>query len=117
MYCTKCGLVVEGSDFYCSQCGTPTARLTAMSTTSSIPRLTRAIYDKKIGGVCGGLAQYVAADSTFIRLIWLIATICFPPLLVGYIGAWILLPKEAPRLLAPPVESTMSQPQPQATSS
>jgi phage shock protein C len=117
MYCTKCGVVLEGSEFYCSQCGTPTARLSAMSAGSPVPRLTRAIYDKKILGVCGGLAQYLAADSTFVRLIWLIATICFPPLLVGYIGAWILLPKEAPRLLAPPLESGMPQPQSQAASS
>ena len=117
MYCTKCGVVLEGSEVYCSQCGTPTARLNAMLAGSPVPRLTRAIYDKKIGGVCGGLAQYLAADSTFIRLIWLIATICFPPLLIGYIGAWILLPKEAPRLLAPPLESAMPQPQSQATTS
>jgi phage shock protein C len=117
MYCTKCGVVLEGSDLYCSQCGTPTARLIATSASSPVRRLTRAIYDKKIGGVCGGLAQYLAADSTFVRLIWLIATICFPPLLVGYIGAWILLPKEAPRLPAPPLESTMPHSQPQATSS
>jgi len=117
MYCTKCGVILEGSDFYCSQCGAPTARLTAMSASSPVPRLTRAIYDKKIGGVCGGLAQYLAADSTFVRLIWLIATICFPPLLVGYIGAWILLPKEAPRLPAPTLESTMPQSQAHATGS
>jgi len=117
MYCTKCGVVLEESDFYCSQCGTPTARLSATCTGRPVPRLTRAIYDKKIGGVCGGLAQYLAADSTFIRLIWLIATICFPPLLIGYIAAWIILPKEAPRLLAPPLESAMPQPESQATTS
>lgn len=117
MYCTKCGVALEGSEFYCSQCGTPTARLSAMSAGSPVRRLTRAIYDKKILGVCGGLAQYLAADSTFVRLIWLIATICFPPLLVGYIGAWIVLPKEAPRLLAPPLDSGMPQPQSQAASS
>lgn len=117
MYCTKCGVVLEGSDFYCSQCGTPSARQTAVSAGSPVPQMTRAIYDKKIGGVCGGLAQYLAADSTFVRLIWLIATICFPPLLLGYIGAWILLPKEAPRLLAPVLESGMPQAPSRATSS
>src|SRR4051812_38731532 len=117
MFCTKCGVVLERSEVYCSQCGTPTAPPSTMLAGSPVVRLTRAIYDKKVGGVCGGLAQYLAADSTFVRLIWLIATICFPPLLLGYIGAWILLPKEAPRLLAPPLESGMPQPQSQAANS
>jgi len=89
-----------------------------MSESDSMPRLTRSIYDKKIGGVCGGLARYLVADSTFVRLVWLIATICFPPLLLGYIAAWIILPKEAPRLLAPPpLESGMPQSHSQAASS
>ena len=110
MYCTKCGVVLEGSEVYCSQCGTPTGRLSATLAGSPVPRLTRAIYDKKIGGVCGGLGRYLAADSTFVRLIWLVAILCFPPLLLGYIGAWIIVPKEAPRLAAP-VQSGIPQPQ------
>jgi phage shock protein C len=110
MYCTNCGVVLEGSDAYCSQCGTPTGRLPTTSASRPAPRLTRSIYDVKIAGVCGGLAQYLALDPTFVRLLWLVATVCFPPLLLGYLGAWILVPKEAPRL-APPLESGIPQPQ------
>src|SRR4051794_5890135 len=51
-----------------------------------------------------------AVDPTFVRLLWLVATICFPPLLLGYLGAWILVPKEAPRP-ASPIESGIPQPQ------
>ena len=110
MYCTQCGVVLEGSDSYCSQCGTPTGRASSMSGNHPVPRLTRSIYDVKIAGICGGLAQYLAVDPTFVRLIWLVATVCFPPLLVGYLGAWIILPKEPPRL-ASPLESGVPQPQ------
>jgi phage shock protein PspC (stress-responsive transcriptional regulator) len=110
MYCTKCGAVLEGSHAYCSHCGTPTERPSTMSDSRPAPRLRRSIYDKKIAGLCGGIAEYLAVDPTLVRLVWLVATICFPPLLVGYIGAWIIVPKEPPRL-ASPVASGVPQPQ------
>jgi len=110
MYCTNCGVVLDDSAGYCSQCGTSTGRQSMAWTNRPLPRLTRSIYDTKIAGVCGGLAQYMAVDPTFVRLIWLVATICFPPLLLGYIGAWIILPKEPPRLEAP-MPSTIPQAQ------
>jgi phage shock protein C len=110
MYCTKCGVVLEESVVYCSQCGTPTGRGPTPSASGAAPRLTRSIYDAKIAGICSGLAQYLAVDSTFVRLIWLVAIVCFPPLLLGYLGAWIIVPKEAPEL-AFQVESGNPQPQ------
>src|SRR3954451_7526016 len=110
MYCTNCGFVMEGSDTYCSQCGTPTGRVSIPSASRDASRLTRSIYDTKIAGICGGIAQYLAVDSTFVPLICFVASFCFPPLLLGYIGAWIIVPKEAPRL-ASPVESGIPQPQ------
>jgi phage shock protein C len=110
MYCTQCGVVLEGSAAYCSRCGTPTARPSTTSATDRAPRLTRSIHDAKIAGICGGVAQYLVVDPTFVRLIWLVATICFPPLLLGYIAAWMIVPREAP-VPAFPVESTIPQPQ------
>ena len=55
--------------------------------------MTRSIYDKKIAGVCGGLAEYLAVDPTLIRLIWLVALVCFPPVLLGYTAAGIIMTK------------------------
>ncbi|MDQ2841468.1 MAG: PspC domain-containing protein [Acidobacteriota bacterium] len=110
MYCTNCGVVLEGSDAYCPQCGTPTGRRSPISGGRPTPRLTRSTNDAKAAGICGGLAQYLAADPTFVRFICLVATICFPPLLLGYIGAWIIIPKQAPGL-AFPVESSIPQSQ------
>ena len=31
--------------------------------------------DKKIAGVCGGLAEYFGMDASIVRIIWLLATI------------------------------------------
>ena len=110
MYCTKCGVVLDRSDAYCSHCGTPTGRLPIASASRPAPRLTRSLYNRKIAGICGGLAQYLAVDPTFVRLLWLVAALCFPPLLLGYLGAWMLVPQEAPRL-ASPLEPGIPQPQ------
>src|SRR5688572_9927157 len=38
-------------------------------------RLTRSATDRKIAGVCGGIADYFEVDSTPVRLLWIIASI------------------------------------------
>lgn len=49
--------------------------------------------NKKICGVCGGIAEYFEIDATVIRLIWAIASICFGTGVLAYIIAAIILPK------------------------
>lgn len=59
--------------------------------------------DKKISGVCGGIAEYVELDSTLIRLIWVVITVSsgILPGIVGYIIAAVVIPK-------PPVDTIPS---------
>ena len=33
-------------------------------------------HDKKIGGVCGGLADYFDIDPIILRIIWFVAICC-----------------------------------------
>jgi phage shock protein PspC (stress-responsive transcriptional regulator) len=52
--------------------------------------------DKKIAGVCGGIAETYDIDSTLIRLAWVfigLATAIIPAL-VTYIIAWIIIPQK-----------------------
>ena len=52
--------------------------------------------DKILAGVCGGIAEYLGADPTIIRVLYAIAT--FLSLSIGfwiYILLWILSPKKA----------------------
>ena len=52
--------------------------------------------DKKIAGVCGGIAETYNIDSTLIRLAWVfigLATAIIPAL-VTYIVAWIIIPQK-----------------------
>ena len=52
--------------------------------------------DKKIAGVCGGIAETYNIDSTLIRLAWVfigLATAIIPAL-VTYVVAWIIIPQK-----------------------
>lgn len=52
---------------------------------NEVKKLTRSMSDKKIAGVCGGLAKYFNIDPTVVRIIALIALLC------GSVGFWIYL--------------------------
>jgi phage shock protein PspC (stress-responsive transcriptional regulator) len=52
----------------------------------------RSSTDKKLGGVCAGLADYFDMDPTIIRVIWLLLVICGGTGLLAYIILWIVLP-------------------------
>ena len=57
-------------------------------------RLMRNPHDKWLAGVCGGIADYLPANPTFIRLIAFVA-ILLPTLGIGpflYIALWLFLP-------------------------
>ncbi|MBS3149725.1 PspC domain-containing protein, partial [Candidatus Woesearchaeota archaeon] len=38
-------------------------------------RLYRSIKDRKIAGVCGGMAEYFDVDPTVVRLLWALSLI------------------------------------------
>lgn len=51
--------------------------------------------DKKIGGVCGGLAEYFGIDSLLVRLAFVILILGYGSGLLAYILLWLLAPKRA----------------------
>lgn len=56
-------------------------------------RLTKSTYDRKIAGVCGGLAAYFEVDATIVRVIYVLISIfsaAFPGLLVYIVLAFVL---------------------------
>ncbi len=48
--------------------------------------------DKKLFGVCGGLAEYFDLDTTIIRIAFLLAFLCFGSGLLLYIICAIVMP-------------------------
>lgn len=62
------------------------------------------VSDQKIAGVCGGVARYLNADPTLIRILWVIGTIVFLGVgLVAYAIFWIAAPPEDQLRGRPPV--------------
>lgn len=59
-------------------------------------RLVRTQYDRKIAGVCGGIARYFNMDPTIIRLIVVVLALVTAifPFLVGYLIAIFVIPNE-----------------------
>ena len=49
--------------------------------------------DKKIGGVCGGLAEYFNIDSLLVRIGFIALFFGLGTGLLAYILLWILAPK------------------------
>ena len=70
-------------------------------------RLTRSRTDRMLGGVCGGLAEYLGVDSTAVRVVWVILTIIPGAILLGvfaYLVAWLIVPEapaSAPIIVSP----------------
>lgn len=57
-------------------------------------RLYRSKRQRMLGGVAGGLAEYLNTDPTLIRL--LLVLLALPGVgLLFYIAAWIIMPEEA----------------------
>jgi len=57
-------------------------------------RLYKSVTDKKIDGVCGGIAKYFNVDSTLIRLAWIVLACIAGCGIIAYILAAIVMPRE-----------------------
>lgn len=57
-------------------------------------KLYRSKTNHIIGGVCGGIGEYLDVDPTVIRLIWAGGTFLYGAGLLAYIAAWIIIPEE-----------------------
>ena len=57
-------------------------------------KLYRSVNDKKIAGVCGGLAKYLNIDPTVIRLIWVLVALFAGAGLLAYIVCALIIPEE-----------------------
>ena len=52
--------------------------------------------DRKLAGVCGGIAEYLGVDPTVVRIVYLVLTlfsVAFPGILL-YLILWALIPEK-----------------------
>ena len=57
-------------------------------------RLLRSRTDRRIGGVCGGVANYLEVDSTVVRIVFLILLLAGSLGFWAYIIIWLFVPYE-----------------------
>jgi len=50
--------------------------------------------DRKLWGVCGGIAEYFDMDPTMVRIIWLLVVLCGGTGILAYIIAALLMPDD-----------------------
>lgn len=57
-------------------------------------RLYRFRTDRKIAGVCGGLAAYFGIDPVIPRLIWVVLALGAGVGILAYLICWLVIPTE-----------------------
>ncbi len=55
-------------------------------------KLYRSETDRRIAGVCGGIAEYFGIDSTIVRLLWVFVSLWFGAGLIAYLIAALVIP-------------------------
>ena len=59
-----------------------------------IKKLYRSKKNRILGGVCGGIAEYLRTDPTLVRLIWVISSLIWGLGILAYLIAWIIIPEK-----------------------
>lgn len=62
--------------------------------TETKKKLYRNTDDRKIAGVCSGIADYLDVDPTVIRLAWILLVCCAGVGVVAYIIAALVIPSD-----------------------
>lgn len=58
-------------------------------------RLYRSRTDRRLAGVCGGVAEYFGWDPTLVRIAWIMLTLLGGSGVLLYLIFWLVMP-EAP---------------------
>ena len=93
MLCPTCQKEIADGSNFCYNCGAKLGAGVPAHTDAAPPkRLMRSSRDKKLGGVCAGLAEYFDLDPTIVRIVWLLAIFLGGTGLLLYLILWIALP-------------------------
>jgi phage shock protein C len=85
------------------------------ASSASVPRrLVRRTDDKMLGGVCAGLADHLGLDPTLVRVLTVLATVLGAgSVVIAYLVAWVIVPKDVDAYPVGPVTAPVPVPQPQ----
>ena len=69
MYCNACGKNIAEDGRFCCYCGN------VVGIPPTPKKLMRSRSDRKIAGVCAGLAHYLELDVSLVRILWFFITL------------------------------------------
>jgi phage shock protein C len=110
MICLNCQREVSDYSNYCNFCGAK-----QQQGVTGGKRLMRSSTNVKLAGVCAGIAEYLNVDPTLVRLVWVLLSLIPGFVLggiLGYLLAWIIIPKAPLALPAAPATPMSSTPKP-----
>lgn len=59
-------------------------------------RLRRSRTDRLLGGVCGGIADFIGTRSLYVRLVYLLSVlVSLGATAAGYLLLWLIIPPRA----------------------
>jgi|SRR5580693_4795328 phage shock protein C len=96
MLCPNCQKDIAAGSKFCYSCGARQAETGASATPPGYvarKRLVRSTNDRKLAGVCAGLADYFDLDPTIVRVLWVLAFFCAGSGLLAYIILWVAVPE------------------------
>jgi phage shock protein C len=95
MYCTYCARELGEEDRFCSACGGARHTRPLFNENRKGVQFSRPRENKKIAGVCAGVARYFELDVTLVRIVWIVLVFVPPvPGLIAYLACWIAMPKD-----------------------
>jgi phage shock protein C len=112
MVCNSCQRNIADGSRFCYNCGARQVLSGApdmASVTGGPKRLMRSSTDKKLGGVCAGLAEYFDMDTTLVRVLWLLVVLCGGTGILLYAILWIVLPLAPVQAAVPPQAPIVTQ--------
>ena len=56
-------------------------------------RLCRSRSDRKLAGVCGGVAAFLGWDPTLVRVLWIVLTLLGGSGVLIYLILWLAMPE------------------------
>ena len=57
-------------------------------------RLSRSRSNRKLAGVCGGVAEFLGWDPTLVRVLWIVLTMLGGSGILIYLILWVAMPED-----------------------